>query len=87
MINTIIGILIPFLGTSLGSLMVYFIKTSKSKKTNVILYGLSSGIMLSSSIWSLIVPSLTNSNSYYFYLPCIIGYVFGILFLIFIDVI
>ena len=87
MINTIIGILIPFLGNSLGSLMVYFIKTSKSKKTNVILYGLSSGIMLSSSIWSLIVPSLTNSNSYYFYLPCIIGYVFGILFLIFIDVI
>ena len=85
MINTIFGILIPFFGTSLGSLMVYFIRTSKSKKTNVILYGLSSGIMLSSSIWSLIVPSLTSSSGYYFYFPCIIGYIFGVLFLIFID--
>ncbi len=87
MINTIFGILIPFFGTSLGSSLVYFIKTSKSKKINAILYGLSSGIMLSSSIWSLIIPSLISGFGNYFYLPCIIGYVFGILFLIFIDVI
>lgn len=87
MMNIVIGILIPFFGTSLGSLLVYFIKTSKSKKTNAILYGLSSGIMLSSSIWSLIIPSLKNSDNYYFYLPCIVGYVFGILFLIIIEVI
>lgn len=86
MMNIIIGILIPFLGTSLGSLIVYFVKTSKSKKTNVILYGLSSGIMFSSSIWSLIIPSLTNSNIKCFYFPCIVGYVFGILFLIIIEV-
>ena len=52
------GVLIPFLGTALGSAMVLFMKNQLSEKVEKALQGFASGVMVAASIWSLIVPAL-----------------------------
>lgn len=59
--KVLFGIMIPFFGTSIGSLMVFFIKGKLSKKVERIMLGGSAGIMIAASIWSLIIPSLDVS--------------------------
>ena len=81
--NVIIGILIPFVGTVFGALLVYFMKKEISKKAEVIIYGFAAGVMMAALIWSLIIPSIEDSNSV---IPCIIGLVIGVLIFYFIDV-
>ena len=49
----VIGILIPFVGTSLGAAMVFFLKNSVSKKLQRILTGFAAGVMVAASFWSL----------------------------------
>ena len=56
--NIITGLLIPFLGTTLGSGMVFFMKNKMNKKVEKILLGFASGVMISASVWSLLMPSI-----------------------------
>lgn len=57
-------ILIPFIGTCIGSLIIFFIRTEiKTNMENIIL-GLAAGIMMAASIWSLIIPSIDIGNVY-----------------------
>ena len=52
-------LLIPFLGTTLGASLVFFMRKSEiNKKVQKILLGFASGVMISASIWSLIIPAL-----------------------------
>lgn len=62
--ETIIGLMIPFLGTVFGSLMVYFLKSKLNRNIEIIILGFSAGVMIAASIWSLIMPAieLVNSN-------------------------
>lgn len=85
----IIAIFIPFLGTLLGSLFVYFIKEETSYKLNDFFYGISSGVMISASIWSLLIPSLNIENNLnrFSFLPSVIGFIIGFLFMIIIKTI
>ena len=53
-----VGLLIPFLGTALGSAMVFLMKNKMNRKFEKLLLGFASGVMLAASIWSLIVPSI-----------------------------
>ena len=63
-LTSIIGILIIFLGTSLGSALVFFMKgKSFSATINSILTGFAAGVMLAASIFSLIVPALNDESS------------------------
>ena len=62
-INTFIGILIPFLGTSLGSAFVLFMKKEMDLGLRRALTGFASGIMVSASVWSLIIPSIDYSSN------------------------
>ncbi len=81
------GILIPLLGTSLGSLCVYFLKSSLSRNVSRILTGFAAGVMVAASIWSLIIPALDlaeDMGSWQF-IPAVIGFWAGILFLLFLD--
>lgn len=80
--SVIIGILIPFVGTVFGALLVYFMKKEISKKAEVIIYGFAAGVMMAALIWSLIIPSIEDSNSV---IPCVIGLVIGVLIFNFID--
>ena len=58
----ILGILIPFLGTSLGAAMVFFLKDSISTNLQKILTGFAAGVMVAASFWSLLQPALEGSE-------------------------
>ncbi len=53
-----LGILIPFIGTTLGASCVFFMKREMSEKIRRILTGFAAGVMVAASIWSLIVPAI-----------------------------
>ncbi len=81
------GLLIPFLGTTLGSAMVFFMKDKISSKLEKILLGFASGVMIAASIWSLIIPALDMSKEQgqIEWLPATVGFLLGIFFLLIID--
>jgi len=82
-----LGLLIPFLGTSLGSVLVFFMKDKINDKVQKILLGFASGVMIAASIWSLIIPAIEMSASYekFSFVPAAVGFLGGILFLLFLD--
>ena len=82
------GILIPFLGTSLGAACVFFMKGQIGDKLNKALTGFASGIMVSASFFSLILPALeqTEDMGKLAFVPAVIGFLAGMLFLLVLDV-
>lgn len=87
LLYSIFGILIPFLGTTLGSFFVFFLKNKINNTINKIMIGFAIGVMLAASIWSLILPSinLAFKQGLIASLPASIGLMFGVLFLIIIN--
>lgn len=85
--NTLIGLLIPFLGTTLGSAMVFFMKNEMNKKIKKLLLGFASGVMIAASIWSLIIPALdmVQTQGKIPWIPASIGFLLGIGFLLVLD--
>ena len=84
---SILGILIPFFGTSLGSLFVFFIKNNMNEKFKKIIVGFAGGVMVAASVWSLILPSIemAEKQNVAKWVPATIGFLFGIIFLISIN--
>lgn len=80
-------LLLPFLGTLLGSAMVFFLRGEMGIGIRKLLLGFASGVMVAASIWSLILPAMEMSvsagNSEW--LPAAIGFVAGVLFLLLLD--
>lgn len=87
MMKVFYGIMIPFLGTTLGAACVFFMKKSMSETVQKILSGFAAGVMVAASVWSLLIPSLEQSETMgrISFLPAVIGFWFGILFLFFLD--
>lgn len=85
--NILIGILIPFIGTSLGAACVYLMKKEMNKKLNKILLGFASGVMIAASVWSLIIPSIDMSQHMgkLSFIPSAVGVLLGIMFLFSLD--
>ena len=82
------GILLPFLGTSLGAACVFLMKNQFTIKIRQILTGLSAGIMTAASIWSLLLPALEQSADTLgrlAFLPAAGGFLLGIAFLLILD--
>lgn len=79
----ILGILIPLIGTSLGSLIALFFNIKPNSKLYNFMLGSASGVMMAASIWSLILPSLDISGNNV--LPTLIGFILGIGFLLIFD--
>lgn len=82
--ETVIGILIPFIGTVFGSMMVYFLKKELNKKIEIIILGFAAGVMVAASIWSLLIPSLEISRGIVWF-PSFIGLSLGIVIFLVID--
>ena len=84
---SIAGILIPFIGTSLGSAFVFFLKKKMNEKFQKITVGFAAGVMIAASIWSLIMPSveMAESQGIISWLPATIGLFLGVLFLLIIN--
>lgn len=85
--NMIIGLLIPFLGTTLGSAMVFFMKNKMNEKIEKILLGFASGVMVAASVWSLLIPSIdmAEEQKIISWLPATVGFILGIIFLLVLD--
>jgi len=83
----LIGIFIPFVGTILGSFLVFFMKKSLNLKIEKILLGFAAGVMIAASVWSLIVPSIDMSSDMgkWSFIPAGVGFLLGIFFLLVLD--
>ena len=83
----IIGLLIPLLGTMLGSSFVFFMKDQMSERLQKTLLGFASGVMVAASVWSLIIPSMEMEadKGAWSVVPAAIGFLIGIGFLLAID--
>ena len=81
------GLLIPFLGTALGSALVFFMKKELDTRIQKILSGFAAGVMIAASIWSLLIPSMEMSadKGRLAFVPAAVGFCFGILFLLLLD--
>ena len=75
---------IPFIGTSLGSAMVFFLKKRIAPKFEKMLLGFAAGVMIAASVWSLLIPSIDMSkgSSAPEWLAALVGGVAGIFFLL-----
>ena len=81
------GILIPFLGTTIGSACVLFMKKSLNPMLQRALTGFAAGVMVAASIWSLLIPAMEQSQSMgqWAFVPAAVGFWLGILFLLVLD--
>ena len=86
-LQTFYGILIPFLGTSLGSACVFLVKNGLSDRLSRIFTGFAAGVMTAASVWGLLIPSMEQSASMgkLSFLPALIGFWIGVLFLLLLD--
>lgn len=86
-LNIAKGLLIPFLGTSLGALCVLFMKREMNAQVRKALTGFAAGVMVAASVWSLIIPSINQSEAMgkMAFVPAAVGFWLGILFLLFLD--
>ncbi len=82
-----LGLLIPFLGTTLGAMTVYLMKSKINVKTEKLLLGFASGVMIAASIWSLLIPALdmAEEQGKTSWIPATIGFLLGIIFLLVLD--
>ena len=84
---SIIGIIIPFVGTALGAAPVYFINKKPNETFCGVLNGFAAGVMTAASIWSLILPAVDGSaklGSFAFF-PPFVGLWSGVAFLLIVE--
>ena len=81
------GILLPFLGTSLGAAMVFVLKDKISDRVQRMLTGFAAGVMVAASFWSLLAPALESSRGMgkLSFIPASVGFLIGIGFLLLLD--
>ena len=85
--KVVIGVAIPFIGTSLGSGMVFFLKHGMKPQIQKLLLGFASGVMIAASIWSLLIPAIDMSEEQGVipFIPASVGFLFGMGFLLLLD--
>lgn len=85
--NIAIGLFIPFIGTTLGAAMVFFMKNKINRKVERLLLGFAAGVMIAASIWSLLIPAMdmAEQQGKATWVPAAIGFSLGILFLLLLD--
>jgi len=83
----ILSLLIPLLGTAIGSAMVFLLRQKLNEKLLKILLGFASGVMIAAAIWSLLEPAIQSYGEKDFkrWLVPAIGFIIGILFLVLLD--
>ncbi|MBR0085487.1 MAG: ZIP family metal transporter [Lachnospiraceae bacterium] len=85
--ETVLGLIIPFIGTAAGSACVFFMRKELSREVQRALTGFASGVMVAASIWSLLIPAIEQSGEKgsLKFLPAAAGFWAGILFLLLLD--
>ncbi len=85
--TVLIGLLIPFLGTALGSGCVFFMRKALSQSVQKALSGFAAGVMVAASVWSLLIPAMEQASDLgsWAFLPAFVGFWLGVLFLLLLD--
>lgn len=85
--NIIIGLLLPFLGTSLGAAGVFFLKNQIQPNLQRAFTGFAAGVMVAASVWSLLIPAMDMSEHMgkLAFVPALAGFLLGIVFLLLTD--
>lgn len=81
----LIALLIPFLGTALGSAFVFFMKRDMPPMVQKVLLGFASGVMVAASVWSLLIPAIGMGQGTSAVVAPVIGLLAGFAFLLLID--
>lgn len=83
----VLGIVLPFIGTTLGSGCVFLVKGDLNEKVRKGFSGFAAGVMVAASIWSLIIPAMEQSadKGKLSVIPAVVGFWLGILFLLILD--
>ena len=81
------GVMIPFIGTTLGSAMVFFMKNQINRKLEKLLMGFAAGVMVAASVWSLLIPSIemADGQGKIAWIPAAAGFILGMAFLLLLD--
>lgn len=83
--SVLTALLIPFLGTALGSAFVFFMKREMPALVQKVLLGFASGVMVAASVWSLIIPAIEMGEGPSAVISPVIGLLAGFAFLLLID--
>ena len=85
--QTVYGILIPFLGTTLGAACVFFMRRQLGDVIQRILTGFAAGVMVAASVWSLLIPAIEQAAwmKRLAFFPAFVGFWIGVLFLLGLD--
>ena len=85
--NILLGIFIPFAGTTLGSAMVFFMKKEMNQRLQKLLLGFASGVMIAASVWSLLIPAIGMAEDAggIAWIPAAAGFLLGMGFLLVLD--
>lgn len=85
--SLLLGLLIPLLGTMLGSAFVFFMRDEMPERIQKTLLGFASGVMVAASVWSLLIPAMEmeKSSGAWAVLPAAVGFFLGIGFLLLLD--
>ena len=85
--QVISAVMIPFLGTCIGSAMVFFMKGAMNRTLQRSLTGFAAGVMVAASVWSLIIPAMEQSEHMgkLAFFPAFVGVWAGFGFLLLLD--
>ena len=85
--KTVLGLLIPFVGTAAGSACVFFMRKNLSQGVQRALTGFAGGVMTAASVWSLLIPAMEQSEGMgkWAFVPAAAGFWAGVLFLLLLD--
>ena len=83
----ILGIILPFMGTTLGAAGVYVLRSEMGDRLRKALLGFASGVMIAASVWSLLIPAMEQSEGLgkLAFLPAAMGFLLGMAFLLVLD--
>ena len=86
-LDVILGILLPFAGTTLGAAMVFFMRKEMNEKLQKGLLGFASGVMIAASVWSLLIPAIemAKEGGQIAWIPAAAGFLLGIGVLLLLD--
>ena len=85
--TVLLGLLVPFLGTTAGAACVFFLKGQLKPSFQKMLLGFASGVMVAAAVWSLLIPAMDmveGMGSMAFF-PAAVGFLLGIGFLLMMD--
>lgn len=84
----LLGILIPFIGTTIGASLVFLLKNKINPIIQKVLLGFAAGVMIAASVWSLLIPSIdmAQSQGKIAWIPAVIGFMLGVIILSLVNI-